>query len=154
MRARLRMGAGRGLYSAGVSHAEKRTILTIQKRNNNKIKQIQVAIDRIYAVPDGIGGHRRPAPLHLTAYPGSGGNQGGGGGGNGGGVALTVGDGGGSYLATPAAATMADYTATDETRVFDAEWGAAKAKQDAALDRIGRGVGSLRDMARGMQVGH
>jgi hypothetical protein len=43
------------------------------------------------------------------------------------------------------------YKGTEETQRFEAEWEQSKKRQDAQLERLERGVGSLADMARGMQ---
>lgn len=97
-------------------------------------KQVQKLIEKIFAIPDGIGGNRRPmrAGSPLPALPK--------------GAAITLGTGGLDLQANPM-----HYKATDETAKFEQEWEYAKVRQDAQLERIERGVGTLGDMAKGMQ---
>eukprot|EP00879_Flechtneria_rotunda_P007473 GHRR01007839.1.p1 GENE.GHRR01007839.1~~GHRR01007839.1.p1 ORF type:complete len:246 (+),score=91.72 GHRR01007839.1:198-935(+) len=97
-------------------------------------KQIQQMIEKIFAIPDGIGGNRRPTKV--------------------GGV-LQMPKGGSITLGTGALdlqqANPLYYKQTDETAKFEQEWQYAKVRQDAQIDRIERGIGTLGDMAKGMQ---
>eukprot|EP00775_Hariotina_reticulata_P005702 gene5702-5941_t len=43
------------------------------------------------------------------------------------------------------------YKQTEETQKFEQEWEYAKVRQNAQLERIERGVGTLQEMAKGMQ---
>jgi DNA repair exonuclease SbcCD ATPase subunit len=44
------------------------------------------------------------------------------------------------------------YRASEQTQRFEHEWEQARKRQDAQLERLERGVGTLGEMARGMQV--
>ncbi|WIA07935.1 hypothetical protein OEZ85_007413 [Tetradesmus obliquus] len=95
-------------------------------------KQIQQLIEKIFSVPDGIGGNRRPnkpgVGLQLAK-----------------GAAITIGP------IDPQQVNPMYYKQTDETAKFEQEWQYAKVRQDAQLERIEKGVSTLGDMARGMQ---
>lgn len=98
-------------------------------------RRVKALIDKIYAVPDGMGGNRRP--FKIAAFLGNGENKG----------AINLSTGGPTGLQ----ANPMYYKGTDETQRFEQEWENSKKRQDAQLDRLEKGVGSLADMARGMQ---
>jgi hypothetical protein len=117
-------------------------------------RRVKGLIERVYAIPDGLGGGgagRQPsrpgspggAAAAAAAAGGSSGRAPGGGGG--GGVAIALAG------PTGALANPLHYKATEETDRFDADWSAARAKQDAALERLERGVAELGGLARGAQ---
>ncbi|KIZ06618.1 Syntaxin-72 [Monoraphidium neglectum] len=115
-------------------------------------RRVKALIDKIYAVPDGMGGNRRP--FKIPAFMGSGAE---------GKSAINLSTGGPTGLQ----ANPMYYKGTDETQRFEQaskggppltqqlhttiEWENSKKRQDAQLDRLEKGVGSLADMARGMQ---
>lgn len=104
-------------------------------------RRVKEIIDKIYAVPDGIGGNRRPQQQYriAAAYPAAGGR--------GGAPPVELSTAGPSG----ARASPLYYEATEESARLEADWAAAKKKQDAQLERIERGVGALGEMAAGMQ---
>jgi hypothetical protein len=108
-------------------------------------RRVKLLIERVYAIPDGLGGGARSRPGTPAAN--------GGGGGGGATTATTTAATATITLAGPSGlqANPLHYKSTEETDKFDSEWRAARAKQDAALERLERGVGELGQMARGVQ---
>ncbi|KAI8464827.1 MAG: Qc-snare protein, SYP7-family [Monoraphidium minutum] len=98
-------------------------------------RRVKTVIDKIYAVPDGMGGNRRP--FKIAAFMGSGESKG----------AVTLSTSGPTGLQ----ANPMYYKGTEETQRFEQEWENSKKRQDAQMDRLEKGVGGLADMARGMQ---
>lgn len=111
-------------------------------------RRVKELIERVYAIPDGLGG-ARPRP---GTPGGNGGNNNAGAGSSptpgahgAGGAAITL------ALPSGAQANPSHFKATEETDEFDGEWRAARQRQDAVLERLERGVGELGQMARGVQ---
>ncbi|GBF90690.1 hypothetical protein Rsub_02990 [Raphidocelis subcapitata] len=99
-------------------------------------RRVKALIDKIYAVPDGMGGARRP--MKIGGKLGAGGSPGG---------AVVLSTSGPSGLET----NPLYYKGSEETQRFEQEWEHSKRRQDAQLERMERGVGTLADMARSMQ---
>lgn len=103
----------------------------IVEARNEKVREL---IEKIYAIPDGVGGIKRPyKPGGLP----------------------TTGKGAEIQLSTLGPSRQQQspyyYRQTEETKGFEQEWELAKRKQDAQLDRIEKGVVTLGEMAKGMQ---
>ena len=108
-------------------------------------RRVGLLIERVHAIPDGLGGAGRLAAAGAGAGAGGGGS------------------GAGSRAPTPSGALLSlpspsglqanplHFKATEQTDRFDADWAKARARQDLALDRIERGVAELAAVARGAQ---
>ncbi|KAF8072343.1 SYP71 [Scenedesmus sp. PABB004] len=102
--------------------------LVIEERE----KKVQQLIEKIFAVPDGIGGNRRPIKPGVALQMAKG-------------ASITLGP------LDPQQNSPLHFKQTEETAKFEQEWQHARVRQDAQLERIERGVGTLGEMARGMQ---
>lgn len=98
-------------------------------------RRVKLAIERVHAIPDGLGGGVRAVVAAASAAAASSSSTT---------TALTLAGPSGA-LANPL-----HYKATEENDRFDGDWRAARERQDAALERIERGLGELAEVAGGV----